>query len=602
MDPLWKSDASSQAWEPVTTRSIGYPRAGDLATGQHPTHIGGEWFEDMLEEIKSTIESAGMTFDPTDVTQFLSAIYALILRPDFVAAPTSGTAPLTVSFTDTSTRGRADTHLWDFGDGHTSTDASPTHTYGGQGTYSVTMTVTLNGAVRSVTKAAIISVAAAPDDSTVFLLHFEGTAGSQTFTDSGIRGLTFTPADTGVTLVADPRAGATSGRFSSSNGISTSWPAGFSMAGPFTIEFSWKPTDLGAKHLLFSSAAGGVNGDRMMIVLFDGGELQWYQGVYGATDTRAPFPDLEVVANAWNDVAITRDAHGVVRAFLNGQVSATTVIDNNDYTHAGAVITVGGLNAPGTNATTFELDEVRLASACLYTDNYPVSLPLAGAPGHEVDPYFSAVGLLMNGDTLTDAAGHTVLTYAGTGSGTPLVNTTDPDFPHGAIDVSPDRGYLGITAFGTELDFGAGDFTIELDYKARAKSSAYPTMLTTYLDGSTYGANIVDHHDLSPGNLAIAGGPEFPIFPFATSIGTLYRMCLQRAGGTLMLFVNGAMVASRADSHHWTVQGAVDIGNDTANSGQCAFDGLIGRIRITKGIARHSPAGYVTNSDLWPTS
>jgi PKD repeat protein len=600
MDPVWKADASVIAWAPVTNRSIGYPRAGDLATGQHPTHIGGEWFEDVANEIKNVIEGAGLTYDPTDVTQFLSAVYALILRPDFVAAPTTGTGPLLVSFTDTSTRGTPDTHLWDFGDGHTSTEAAPTHTYLAQGTYSVTMTVTVSGASRSIMKAALIDVAAAPDDSTVFLLHMEGEVGSQTFTDSGLLDLTFTPADAGVTLVTDPRAGETSARFVSSNGISTPWPASFSMAGPFTIEFSWKPTDLGAKQFLVSSASGGVNGDHMMIVLFDGGQLQWYQGVYGLTDTRASFPDLAIVANAWNDIAITRDDQGVVRAFLNGVASSTTYVDHTDYTHSSAVITVGGLNLPGSNTVTFELDEVRLASACLYTANYPVSLPLDEAPGHARDPYFASVGLLMNGDTLTDATGHTVVTYAGTGSGAPFVNMTDSDFPHGAIDVSPDRGYLGVTTFGAELDFGAGDFTIELDYKARAKSSAYPTMLTTYLDGSTYGANIVDHHDLSPGNLAVAGGPEFPIFPTATSIGSLYRVCLQRASGTLMLFVNGDMVASRADSHHWTVQGAVNIGNDTANSGGCSFDGLIGRIRITMGVARYTGA-YTPNPDLWPT-
>ena len=59
---------------------------------------------------------------------------------DFVGSPTSGTAPLTVSFTDLST-GNPTSWSWDFGDGGTSTQQNPTYTYTGQGTYTVSLTV-----------------------------------------------------------------------------------------------------------------------------------------------------------------------------------------------------------------------------------------------------------------------------------------------------------------------------------------------------------------------------------------------------------------------------------------------------------------------------
>ncbi len=36
----------------------------------------------------------------------------------------------------------ADTYLWHFGDGQTSTEPNPTHTYATAGTYTVTLTVT----------------------------------------------------------------------------------------------------------------------------------------------------------------------------------------------------------------------------------------------------------------------------------------------------------------------------------------------------------------------------------------------------------------------------------------------------------------------------
>jgi len=56
----------------------------------------------------------------------------------FTVDPTEGNAPLTVQCTDQST-GNVTAWLWDFGDGNTSTEQSPTHTYEGSGTYTITL-------------------------------------------------------------------------------------------------------------------------------------------------------------------------------------------------------------------------------------------------------------------------------------------------------------------------------------------------------------------------------------------------------------------------------------------------------------------------------
>jgi len=58
----------------------------------------------------------------------------------FKGFPTSGTAPLTVSFTDLST-GDPTKWNWDFGDGSVSNEKHPEHTYNTPGEYSVTLTV-----------------------------------------------------------------------------------------------------------------------------------------------------------------------------------------------------------------------------------------------------------------------------------------------------------------------------------------------------------------------------------------------------------------------------------------------------------------------------
>lgn len=62
----------------------------------------------------------------------------------FTGSPTSGSAPLTVSFTDTS-GGSPETWWWNFGDGSSSTESNPSHTYTLPGTYTVSFTVTNAG-------------------------------------------------------------------------------------------------------------------------------------------------------------------------------------------------------------------------------------------------------------------------------------------------------------------------------------------------------------------------------------------------------------------------------------------------------------------------
>ncbi|GAB3786627.1 PKD domain-containing protein [Dyella agri] len=77
-----------------------------------------------------------------------------------VANFTDTVSGLTVNFTDSSTDtgGTISSHSWTFGDGATSTTASPSHTYAAAGTYSVTETVTdSTGATSSKTASVTVS-------------------------------------------------------------------------------------------------------------------------------------------------------------------------------------------------------------------------------------------------------------------------------------------------------------------------------------------------------------------------------------------------------------------------------------------------------------
>jgi PKD repeat protein len=84
----------------------------------------------------------------------------------FTATPTSGTAPLAVQFTDTSTGG-VTAWSWTFGDGGTSTAQNPSHTYTTPGTYSVSLTVSNSSGTDTATQSNYITVTPPPPDFTL---------------------------------------------------------------------------------------------------------------------------------------------------------------------------------------------------------------------------------------------------------------------------------------------------------------------------------------------------------------------------------------------------------------------------------------------------
>jgi len=78
-----------------------------------------------------------------------------------IASPTSGAAPLTVNFGSTATDpgGQIASYHWDYGDGGTSTSASPQHIFTAAGVFAARLTVTDNAGA---TAAASITIAVSP--------------------------------------------------------------------------------------------------------------------------------------------------------------------------------------------------------------------------------------------------------------------------------------------------------------------------------------------------------------------------------------------------------------------------------------------------------
>ena len=116
-----------------------------------------------------------------------------LLVAQFSASPTSGQAPLVVTFTDTSS-GTITAWAWDFGDGVGSMIQSPTHTYNTPGTYTVKLTVSGPSGNNTATKTGYITVTAPPVAKPVAAFSATPTSGpaplAVTFTDTSTGSIT----------------------------------------------------------------------------------------------------------------------------------------------------------------------------------------------------------------------------------------------------------------------------------------------------------------------------------------------------------------------------------------------------------------------------
>lgn len=157
----------------------------------------------------------------------------------FIADPEFGTAPLTVQFTDTSTR-LPTSWLWDFDDGTTSTEQHPAHTFASAGVRTVQMTATnSSGSSFTQDQLTITTPADAHFGNVVLLAHLNGDDTATAFFDSSAynRNLSIA-AGTPTTSTLESKFNGSSGRFPSAGGsINVPTADGnFVFTGDFTLE------------------------------------------------------------------------------------------------------------------------------------------------------------------------------------------------------------------------------------------------------------------------------------------------------------------------------------------------------------------------------
>jgi PKD repeat protein len=128
---------------------------GSIGTGSRPDHayraIG-------TYDVTLTASNPSVT-DTTTKKAYIKVLN--IPRADFMADKTRGGTPMTVMFSDKST-GLPTKWSWDFGDGATSADQNPTHTYTTLGSYTVSLTVSNANGQDTTSKSEYIVTTLAP--------------------------------------------------------------------------------------------------------------------------------------------------------------------------------------------------------------------------------------------------------------------------------------------------------------------------------------------------------------------------------------------------------------------------------------------------------
>ena len=142
---------------------------GTYGTEQNPSHT---YTAAATYQVRLTVGKGGttntmtrneyITVDPVPTTTATatgttSAASSSTLAAFFDASPRTGSAPLSVVFSDSST-GSPTSWTWDFGDYSSSTEQNPVHSYTSPGTYTVTLTVNKTGDGKTLKKTGFVVV------------------------------------------------------------------------------------------------------------------------------------------------------------------------------------------------------------------------------------------------------------------------------------------------------------------------------------------------------------------------------------------------------------------------------------------------------------
>lgn len=289
----------------------------------------------------------------------------------FNATPTSGTAPVTVSFTDTST-GSVSAWSWNFGNGGTSSAQNPSYTYTSAGTYTVTLTVTGSGGSNAFTRTISVSAPTSGGGTTgttgssvnglVAAYGFEEASGTQVIDASGYanHGTTSGPTPPGPTRVTTSQFGRALKFDGVDDWVTIKDSASLDLTTGLTIEAWVYPTVW-------------LSGWKMAVIKEQTGGLAYglYGNSYGdkpsnveniGASDRILYAGTHLPTNAWTHLGVTYDG-STQKLYVNGALAGSRS-QTGAITLSGGSLRIGGNSVWGEWFTGY-IDEVRVYNRAL---------------------------------------------------------------------------------------------------------------------------------------------------------------------------------------------------------------------------------------------
>ncbi len=409
---------------------------------------------------------------------------------NFSASPTSGTAPLTVTFTDSST-GSITAWSWNFGDGTTSTAKNAAKSYSNSGTYTVELTVTGSGGSNTATKSNYISVTAPPVATTPTTAGNNGLVAAYNFEDTGssnaidISGQGNHGTLKGATQVTTGRFGKALAFDGINDWVTINDAASLDLTTGMTLEaWVFPTTSSGTRDILIKEGAGV---DIYNLYARNWRGLPEANIFLGGINQTAEEGGAALAPNVWTHLAGTYDGTSLW-LFVNGTEVARTPMSGLITTSAGP-LRIGGNSLWG-EFFKGRIDEVRVYNRAL-----------------------SATEINTDMDTAV-------------GTSSPPIRLVGTDTIESVLDYNPE----GMAqAFGTQAEV-TGTVTSLWVY-VDAASSATQLVAGLYADNNGHPSTLIAQGTLSsPGS---GGWKHVPIPPASIKSGSPYWIAVLGPSGVL---------------------------------------------------------------------
>ena len=372
--------------------------------------------------------------------------------------------------------------------------------------------------------------------------------------------------------------------------------------GAFTLEMWINADTLAAGRMeLFSQYAAGVEGRFTVSVSDDGVNNKVSAFIGTSLGNVALYSTNAISANTWTHVALVRDASNNFHLYIDGTLNASDTSGKavSIYTSSCYIGVRGDLAEPWFGY----MSNVRVvADSTVYTTNF--TTPTAPLTAITNTSLLTCQSNRFK-DNSTNAFAITVAGNTAVSPFSPFDRLADNPAVHGGGAYFDGTGDYLTVPNSSALDFGSGDFTIELWYYPSGSPGNYAAIIAR--DGLDYPWTL--YHLGTTNTISIQFGSTSG---WLSAIMTLvssptaqwYHLAITRSSGVFRAFTNGVLAATDSS---WS--GA--IGDATSNmsiggQGTHYINGYLADVRLVKGTALYTsaftpptaPLTAVTNTSL----